>query len=57
MNGVEASLLQPSSAYKDGYARVRELGRGRFGIVFQVEYKDDEGKLQVAAAKHIRWKQ
>ena len=36
--------------YKDTYEKKKELGRGKFGVVFQVE---DKMTNKIYAAKHI----
>ncbi len=43
-------VLRPGSEYPREFERLKELGRGRFGIVYQV--RDGEGTI--AAAKHIK---
>ena len=55
MNGgtfCENPLLQPISDFKADFVRVKELGRGKFGVVYEVKSKKDEEKIY--AAKHIR---
>ena len=50
MNGDGDSYeLRPGEEYLAKYERVRELGRGRFGIVYEVT--DGERRC---AAKHIK---
>lgn len=45
------TMLQPGDIYKKKYEKNEELGRGKFGVVFQVKDKEN-GKCY--AAKHIR---
>ena len=42
--------FRPGEEYSDKYEKVKELGRGRFGIVYEVT--DDKGRRY--AAKHIK---
>ena len=52
MNGDGDSYeFRPGEEYLAKYERVRELGRGRFGIVYEVKEKDGERRC---AAKHIK---
>ncbi len=55
------SVLRPVSEFKESYVRVRELGRGKFGVVYKVERKCDEdkdgGEKDAFAAKHVRYAQ
>jgi hypothetical protein len=43
--------LESGEAYKARYERKEELGRGKFGVVFQVR---DVASQALLAAKHIR---
>ena len=43
--------LENGDAYKARYERKEELGRGKFGVVFQVK---DVNSASMLAAKHIR---
>lgn len=55
MNGsggvYSEELLLPAAEYKEQYERVKELGRGKFGIVYEVKDKASEQKF---AAKYVR---
>jgi hypothetical protein len=52
-NGSSSSVeWLPSSDYKDEFERVQELGRGKFGIVYEVKRK--ENGEERFAAKHIK---
>ena len=51
MNGHSEELLKPVAEYKDHYERVKELGRGKFGIVYEVKEKSTEERF---AAKYVR---
>ena len=43
--------LPNGDTYKDNYEKKKELGRGNFGVVFQVEEKVTN---KIFAAKHIK---
>ncbi len=47
-----SAVVSPLSEYKEEYEKVRELGRGRFGIVHLVRSRKRKGEL--SAAKHVR---
>ena len=54
MNGeYSEALLQPAAEYKAQYERVKELGRGKFGIVYEVKEKSGGGGQ--FAAKYVRY--
>ena len=44
-------ILQSGDSYKDDFEKKKELGRGKFGVVFQVEEKVSN---KIFAAKHIK---
>ena len=46
----ESYEFRPGEEYQDRYEKVRELGRGRFGIVYEVT----DGGGRRYAAKHIK---
>ncbi len=48
-------ILRPLGEYKEEYERLKELGRGRFGIVHLVRAKKRVEEDMMAAAKHIRY--
>ena len=61
MNGKAdiSSLIQPLSDYYEKYTTVKELGRGKFGIVYRVKEKlssdhDESVERKSFASKHIR---
>ena len=49
---VDSYEFRPGEEYSDKYETVRELGRGRFGIVYEVTTTD--GGQRRYAAKHIK---
>ena len=48
---LENIELLNGDIYKDAYEKKKELGRGKFGVVFQVE---DKVTKKIYAAKHIK---
>ncbi len=46
--------LRPVCEYKEDFDRVRELGRGKFGIVYEVKRAAATDNEERFAAKHIR---
>ena len=44
------------SHYKEQFEKLKELGRGKFGIVYEVKKKDgEEGEADLSlASKHVR---
>ncbi|XP_023328348.1 myosin light chain kinase, smooth muscle isoform X2 [Eurytemora carolleeae] len=51
MMDPESIELQPVEKYNTSYLRKDELGRGKFGVVFQIE---DKSTGNIMAAKHIK---
>ena len=51
---VMGEPLQPLSCYRDSFERVKELGRGKFGIVYQVRGKGEHEGSTSYAAKYVR---
>ena len=48
---MESPKLQSGDIYKENFEKKNELGRGKFGVVFQVE---DKVTKKVFAAKHVK---
>ena len=53
MSPADSYEFLPGEEYSEKYKNVRELGRGRFGIVYEVRTTTDGGKRRYAA-KHIK---